>query len=228
MTALATPPAVRPTLLSGQGYQRLLLVDVDWAAYELIGTALRNRANIRLTYDRGSLEVMTLSPEHERLRYMLGRLIDTMLEELNLRAGGFGSTTYKQEPERGLEPDQCYYLANFDQVRHLDRIDLTRDPVPDLVLEIDVTHSSLDRLAIYARLGVPEVWRWQDDAIRVYQLAPDGRYAEGDTSSTFVADFPVGEMVRFAGVGRAEGDVAMVRAFRGWVRQFAADRGLTT
>jgi Uma2 family endonuclease len=116
---------------------------------------------LRITYDRGALEIMTLSPEHERLKHLLGYFILILVEELGWNMAGFGSMTFKRKRhQRGLEPDECYWIENELAVRGKDRIDLRRDPPPDLVIEIDWTHSSLDRLAIFAILGVPEVWRF--------------------------------------------------------------------
>ena len=88
-------PAVSPKL--AKGYQRMKICDVSWDTYEKIGEAFLNRANIRLTYDRGNLEIITLSPEHERLKWLFGLLVSCIAEELNIRIGGFASTTYKQE-----------------------------------------------------------------------------------------------------------------------------------
>jgi Uma2 family endonuclease len=221
VTAVATPAipagtAPRPQWVIDAG-QRVVLDNVDWPAYEMIGEALRDRPNVRLTYDRGRLEIMTISGEHERLKYLLGRLIDTLAEMTGLRIGGFGSTTYKWEViERGLEPDQCYYHRNLPRMRGVKRIDLRRDPPPDLALEIDVTNSSVNRMDLYARLGVPELWRFEDEKLRVYQLAA-GRYEPIDHSPTF-PNVPIGDLVPFLAIALNEDDTAMVQAIRTWVR----------
>jgi Uma2 family endonuclease len=228
MTTRMTPPeTARPFPLAADGYQRVLLTGVGWADYEAIGQALRERPNLRLTYDRGRLEIMTLSPEHEVLKSLLATLLSMLGDELNLRGLPFGSTTLRQADESGVEPDLCYYYTDLDRVRHLTRIDLTRDPAPDLVIEIDVTHSSVPRLPLLARIGVPEVWRWEQDVVRVYTLSADGSFAVSDTSSAFVPDFPVNELLRFPAIARADCEAAMMRAFRTWLREWLAARGLT-
>jgi Uma2 family endonuclease len=197
----------------------VLLDGIDWPTYEAIGTALLNRANIRLTYDRGSLEIMTLSPEHERLRVLFGHLVQVLAEEANIPMAGFGSTTYKSDVlEKGLEPDQCYYHANYARVRGLRRIDLSRDPPPDLAVEIDVTRSSLNRMAIYERLGVPELWRFDGERLHVYRRNATGVYEPCAASSTFPA-IPLGELVRFLRLGLDQDDTSVVRAFRAWVQE---------
>jgi Uma2 family endonuclease len=212
------PP--RPHFVIEAG-QRLVLDNVDWPAYEAIGEALLNRANIRLTYDRGSLEIMTLSPEHERLKVLLGCCVLVLADETGVRLGGFGSTTYKSELiKRGLEPDQCYYHKNLARMRGVKRLDLTRDPPPDVAIEIDVTNSSVNRMDLYAKLGVPELWRFEDEKLRVYQLAAD-RYEPIDHSPTF-PNVPVGDLVPFLAIGLNEDDTTMIRAVRAWVRDLPA------
>jgi Uma2 family endonuclease len=215
----ASPPAVPP---AAELAQRVVLDDVAWTAYEAIGEALRDRPNVRLNYDRGRLEIMTLSQEHERFKYLIGRLIDVLAEVTGAGVEGFASTTYKRDAvERGLEPDQCYYHRNFHRVRGLKRIDLARDPPPDLAIEIDVTHSSLDRMGIYAGLGVPEVWRLEGEALRVYLLSPDGGYAPSEYSPTFPT-LPVTQLGPFLRIGFTVGSTDMIQAVRAWVRDLPA------
>jgi Uma2 family endonuclease len=138
--------------------QRLVLSGIDWRTYGRLLRAFDERPGVRLTYDRGVLEIMTLSPEHERFKHLLRRLIEALAEEMGLTIAGFGSMTFRRRRRRrGLEADECFWIANEPRVRGKDRIDLRVDPPPDLVVEVDVSRSSLDRLAIYASLGVPEV-----------------------------------------------------------------------
>jgi Uma2 family endonuclease len=213
---LPASPTTRPAAESDHA---VVLENVAWPAYEMIGEALRERANVRLTYDRGRLEIKRLSQEHERFKHLLGRLIDVLAEESGVRVEGFGSTTYKRDTlERGLEPDQCYYHRNFDRVRGLRRMDLNRDPPPDLAVEIDITHSSLDRMAIYGRLGISEVWRLEGDALRVYRLKDDGDYEPVDRGPTFPT-VPVAELAPFLQIGFADGNQRMAQAARAWFRQ---------
>lgn len=208
--------------------QHVVLHNVRWADYEMIGLALRDRPNLRLTYDRGALEIMTLSPEHERLKAYFFTFVELLCLELNIGMVPFGSTTYRQqEGERGIEPDQCFYFTNLERVRNLDRVDLTRDPVPDFAIEIDITSSSLNRLEIYARLGIQEVWRWEQAGMLVYTLGTDGQYVQQDTSSLLIPNFDPRELLPFVEIARRENHTAMMRAFMTWVRQIVADRGLT-
>src|SRR5262249_47617683 len=140
----------------------------------------------RITYDRGKLEIMTLSAGHERPKHLLGRLVEALTDELEINIAGYGSLTIKRRrEERGLESDECYWIQNESKVRNLKKLDLRRDPPPDLVLEIDVTRSSLDRLGIYQALRVPEVWRWAGKKIEVRVPDESGQYQLRDYSLAF-------------------------------------------
>src|SRR5436190_459799 len=90
--------------------QRFLLSGIDWSSYVGFGELLGER-HVRLTYDRGSLELMTLSPKHEHGKRLLGRLVETLTEELDIGIASYGSMTFRREDlERGLEPDECYWI----------------------------------------------------------------------------------------------------------------------
>src|SRR5437588_11765498 len=150
--------------------QRLVLGDVSWRSYERLLRVFDDR-HLRITYDRGALEIMTLSPEHERFKCLLSYLVLVLVEELGWNMASFGSMTFKRKKRgRGLEPDECYWIQNEPLVRGKDKIDLRRDPPPDLVIEIDWTHSSLNRLGIFAALGVPEIWRYDGTVLHIHLL----------------------------------------------------------
>ncbi len=203
--------------------QRLLLHDIAWRQYETLLQALEQH-HLRLTYNQRSLEIMTLSPEHEGYKSLLRLFIQVLAEEFNVPVKNLGSTTFRrQDVEQGLEADECYYIQNWPRVRGKKRIDLTVDPPPDLVVEIDVTHSSLDRLQIYASLRVPEVWRYDGETLQVYRLDSDGRYEKCDRTPTFPA-VPLDELARFVRQGQTEDDAGVVRAFRAWLRERSATR----
>lgn len=150
--------------------QTLFLTGVSWRTYQRLLRALAER-RLRITYDRGALEIMTLSPEHEHFKNLLGYLILVLVEELGWNMASFGSMTFQgRKRRRGLEPDQCYWIQNEALVRCRDTIDLQRDPPPDLVVEIDISPSAVDRMAIYALLRVPEVWCFDGQTLRVQLL----------------------------------------------------------
>lgn len=199
--------------------QRFILYDVPWRTYERLLRVFSDRPGVRLTYDRGTLELMTLSYEHESSGYLLGRFVDTLTEELNLPVSGGGSTTFRRRRRRrGLEPDACWWIASEALVRGKSTIDLRVDPPPDLALEVDVTRSSLDRLAIYAALGIPEVWRLEDLALTCRLLGSDGRYVVSHTSRVFPG-LALADLTPFLALRGQMDNNAVIRQFRAWVRQ---------
>ncbi len=197
--------------------QRFVLHDVAWRTYRRFLRALTDRPGVRLTFDRGTLELITLSHEHESRSYLLARLVDALTEELSLPVKGGRSTTFRRRKKlRGIEPDSCWWIANESQVRGKTRIDLRVDPPPDLSLEIDVTHSSLDRLAIYEALKIPEVWQVEDQNIICYLLNAD-HYSVSAVSRAFPG-LTVSDLAAFLKLSGQMDDNAIVRQFRSWVR----------
>lgn len=201
--------------------QRFLFYGVEWKEYLGFLKVLKGR-RVRTTYDRGALEIMTLSEQHERSSSLLGRLIEALTEELGLPLASFGSTTFKRRKrQRGLEPDQCYYITNEAKVRTLDKLDLRRDPPPDLALEVEISRSALRRLGIYAALGIPEVWRFDGQTLYVHHLGSDHKYQKSD-SSLYFPQVPMAELVRFYQMRTFLDENSLMRAFRSWVQQQAA------
>jgi Uma2 family endonuclease len=200
--------------------QSILLQDINWNRYESILSGYGDyyvRRTSRIAYCDEVLEIMVPLPEHEYLKRRIGSLIEDLLEELDIEFEGFGSTTWKkQQKMAGAEPDECFYIQNFAAVRGRVDINLERDPPPDLVVEIDITSKSLDRLTIYARLGVPEVWQVERNQLRIYQLV-NGSYEETESSLAF-PEFPAKLLLPFVQEHSASGRIALRQAFRAWVR----------
>ena len=195
----------------------ILLKNISWKTYESLLNELAQQRGIRLTYDRGNLEIMTPSAPHEGSKKILGRFVESVSEELNVEIRSLGSLTCRREDlARGLEPDQCYYIQNENVVWDKQQINLNQDPPPDLVVEIDVTSSSIDRLSLYASLGVPEVWRYDGNRLIIYQLESQ-EYVERDVSPTFPFLSQV-EMLRFLELRKTTKENALIRLFREWVR----------
>jgi Uma2 family endonuclease len=198
--------------------QRFVLHNLDWPSYQAIAKAL-NGHHVRLTYDHGRLEFMTISHGHERCSNLLGRLVETLTEELDIPLQSGGSTTFGREDlDRALEPDQCYYIQHEPAVRDKDEIDLDVDPPPDLAVEIDISRSSLNRLGIYAAMPVPEVWRFDGEKLRVYLLQSDGSYDESSKSSIFPF-LQITAVETFLKRRYEMNETQLVRAFRKWVRE---------
>jgi Uma2 family endonuclease len=164
--------------------QRLTLYDVSWDTYELLLEAFGEHRAVRLTYDRGVLEFMVPLEEHENPSDLIGVFIRTLVEESGGNIKSLASTTLKRKDlKKGAEPDKCYYIQNESFVRGR-TINLNLDPPPDLVVEVDITHTDINKNALYAQLGIPEFWRYDGEVLRIYQLQL-GEYQEVATSPTF-------------------------------------------
>ena len=200
--------------------QRLLLSDVDWSTYERLLDDLEGR-HLRFNFNRGQLEIMTVSPEHERIKKLLARLLETLTEVLNIPILGLGNTTFRREDAgRGLEPDDCWYISHEARMRERDSIDLFIDPPPDLVIEIEISRSALDRMEIYSALAVPEVWRCDGHSLTIAILV-DGGYIESDHSPTF-PNIPLAGIVEHLNMRNQTDETSIIRAFRAWVGRTAA------
>jgi Uma2 family endonuclease len=197
--------------------QRFLLRNISWQTYQALLKDIKEQPGIRLTYDRGLLEIMAPLDPHEGYKKLLGRFVETLTEELNINIRSLGSRTSKREDlQRGFEPDQCYYIQNEPIVRELEQIDLNQYPAPDLIIEIDITSSSINQFDLYGDFGVSEVWRYDGRRLRFYQLE-EKQYLECNTSPTFPFLSP-SEIVRFLEQQKTVGETAMIRLFREWVR----------
>lgn len=170
--------------------------------------------NIRMTFDRGSLELMSPTSFHERPKVFLTLCISAWAAESQLKILCWGSMTFRREDlERGLEPDNCYYSQNFATILDHEEIDLLVDPPPDLALEVDITSSSINRMSIYAAMGVPEIWRWHDDTLQIYRLDASGVYSPAETSWA-LPGFPVELAVQFVLRRPVVDEVTFINEFR--------------
>jgi Uma2 family endonuclease len=196
---------------------QLVLYAVSWETYEKLLEAFAEHPKLRMTYYKGTLELMTPLPEHETYSWTLGRLIAALSEEMGLEIRGLKSTTWRSKPKAvGKEADECFYIQNEAAIRGKLKINLKVDPPPDLAIEIDTTNSSIDKMAVYAELKVPEVWRFEDTKLTINILA-DTDYVESETSLAF-GSFPVKELTRFMQLDSQKGENARMREFREWVR----------
>ncbi len=196
---------------------RVLLRGISWPTYEALVRDLEDSGK-RLTYDQGYLEIMSPSDEHERFKRLIGRMIEAMTEELDIPIRSAGSTTWKIElRKRGLEPDECYYVASESKIRGRDEIDLDQDPPPDLALEVDLSRPCIEKLPIYAELGVPELWCYDGESLRIMLLQADGRYVQAPAGAAF-AFLPPAEIERFLARRNETDETTWIRGFREWVR----------
>lgn len=171
-TSLIASSLFRPmTATLIQSPNRVVLRNISWQSYQSLIRDFAQEPAMRLTYDHGTLEIRIPLDPRETYKKLIGRLIEAATEELALEIRSLGSRTCDREDlEKGLEPDQCYYIQHEMDVRGLSQIDLTQSPPPDLAVEIDITSSSLNRLTIYQALGIPELWRYDGKQLKIYRL----------------------------------------------------------
>lgn len=209
----------RPSRPREPDVPRFVFDRVSWADYEAMLRIVGNRP-VRVTYDGGRMELVSPSYAHENLSHLLGRMVDTLTEELNMPVEAGGTTTHKRlDLDRGAEPDQCYWLGErAARMTGKQELDLTVDPPPDLVVEVDVAHSALDRLPIFAALGVPEVWHViRNRSLRFLHLQPDGTYEPRAQSVNFPG-LALTDAQRFLEQGRTSDKNTWIRSFRTFVR----------
>jgi Uma2 family endonuclease len=207
--------------------QRFLLRAVDWQTYHAISEALTGR-HLRLAYDRGRLELMTISRSHGNYARLLGRFVFVLAEEFRLPISSCGDMTCnRQDLDRALELDECFYLPHEPLIRDKEVIDLSVDPPPDLGVEIEITRSFVNRLSICEALGIPEIWRFNGETVLAYHRGNDGQYLESDRSLHFPF-LVVQEMLAFLHKRAEMDETSLVRLFRDWVREQVAKPSLAS
>jgi Uma2 family endonuclease len=197
---------------------RVVLKGISWTTYEALSQDLASEPGKRLTYDRGMLEIMVPPPPHEGYKKLMGRLVEVITEETETEIRSLGSTTWRRDDLRqGLEADECYYIQHEQAVRGKAELDLTIDPPPDLAIEVDNTSSSMNRMEIYAALGVPEVWRYDGKTLTIEYLV-EGKYAAQEASIALPL-LQRSDILRFLQASQTMGETSWVREFRQWVRR---------
>ena len=220
VSVVAAPTTEKLTCDPLAPLQRYVFSGLSWEQYEtLLDNLGENR--LRHTFVKGSLEVVTPSYGHEWSKSLLGDFVATLCRVLRLPRINAGSTTMKkQDWERGLEPDECFFIGHESvaAMRSKDEFDADRDPPPDLVVEIDVTASSDDRIEIYRRMGVAEVWRSKNKVVTFLGLTKNGRYRKIKHSHHFPF-LTSEELTRFAAMQHELDDTELELQFEVWVRQ---------
>jgi len=209
------------TLLAPPAEQRLRLSGISWETYERLLAEHEGRQSPRFTYDRGELEIMVISFEHEEANRLLHDLFTVLAEERGIDFVNAGSSTLKREDlDRGFEPDTCIYIRSAGSIRGKRRIELPRDPAPDLVIEVDITSPSIAKMEIYKAMGVPEVWRYDATSLRFFALE-DGKYV-ARAESTVLPGLTSEVASRFIEDARLEPRTVWNRKVREWAKAHPA------
>jgi Uma2 family endonuclease len=198
--------------------------DVSWDEYEELLDRVGEAPGLRISYDNGSLQIMTISAAHEKYALFINSLIAGIRLRLRLNILAFGSATMrKRRHSKGNEPDACFYVQTASLIGNKIQLDFETDPPPDIVVEIDIHHDSRSRFPVYEALGVPEIWRYNGDAMTIYHLAeesPEGEasaYVERDASAALpilTAQLLTEMLERM----RKDGELETLLAFDDWLR----------
>jgi Uma2 family endonuclease len=196
---------------------KLTMYDVRWEEYQAFLDQLGHSPRVRAGYDNGRLEIVTPSFKHEKYKGLVHDFVLVLSDELDREIVSYGSATLKiEKKKKGAEADDCFYIQHSTAIADQDSIDLRTDPPPDLVVEIDDTRDSATKLAIYAELGIPEVWCYDGDTVAFWRLTERG-YVGASFSQAFPFVSPE-HLANFVSNCRTAGQKAARRILRDWVR----------
>ncbi|MBA2597916.1 MAG: Uma2 family endonuclease [Chloroflexota bacterium] len=197
---------------------RIVLQHVNWDTYERLLADDEGRRVPRMTYDQGVLELVTPSMPHEMDSATITRFVDIVAAMLGIPVRSAGSTTFRREDlQRGFEPDTSFYIQNEERIRDQREVDLTSDPPPDLVLEMELSRSALNKLALFASMGIPEVWRCDGQRVTIFVL---DREDYRESSSSLALPMVSGDVLtRFLADSRTMLSPDWFQAVSDWARE---------
>jgi len=217
-TVLPTIDWLSHALLGLAPGERVYATGIPWSVYtRLADVRDARRPGVKITFDRGRMEIMSPSFRHEKPNLRLALIVITLVEELGLRLSARSTTFRREQAEQGLEPDDCFYVAHAATMVGVEDIDLSIHPPPDLVIEVDVTNSSVPKEPIYGPMGVPELWRHEDGEVTIRVLQPDQVYQSADHSLAF-PQVTADDLGRLLVQSNHLDDIAAIRHYRTWAR----------
>lgn len=208
--------------------QRVVLRQLSWETYRRLLSEHADGSAPRFTFDRGVLEIMSPSAEHERYNLRIADLIGILADEMDIEVEGLGASTFTREDlERGFEADSCFYVQHVVKIRNKERVDLETEPPPDLVIEIEVTNPSINKLLLFAEFGVPEVWRYDGVRLEMFRLV--GSQYEATEESVAFAGVAADVLTRLLEQGKRLGRTGWLRMTRAWAHeQYGRHAGLAS
>jgi Uma2 family endonuclease len=208
MLTVAYPPQSNPGVT---------LQGITWQTYQSLLQELESQPGKRLTYDNGVLEIFMPLPPHETYKRLLGRLVEIVTEEMDLEIRSLSASTWsRKDLLKGVEADECYYIQNEAAVRGKRSIDLTIDPPPDLAIEIDISNPSVPRLPIYAALGVPEVWQFDGENLKILGLVAEEYVTQSQSQSLPIVTVEV--VKGLLSWAKEMGETSWAKAVRQWAK----------
>ncbi|MDQ3648967.1 MAG: Uma2 family endonuclease [Acidobacteriota bacterium] len=196
---------------------RLTLYGIGWDEYEALLNQVGEARGLRISYDDGTLQIMTTSSAHENYAWFIGSLVGAIRLRLRINIRFFGSATMKkQKARKGLEPDACFYVQSAPLIGNRMQLDFTSDPPPDIAVEIDIHHGSISKFPIYAALGVPEIWRYDGEQLTIHLLEQDSYVATETSRALPMLTSHV--LIDFLTRLREEGEFQTILAFDEWLQ----------
>jgi Uma2 family endonuclease len=186
MTPLSDPPTE----------QRFIQTDVMWESFKTIQRGFANSPGVRLFYYLGELEIWATSPAHELIKSNLGYLLEDFMVKQGITFVATGSGSQEKTAIAAVQADESYCFGD-------------KKAIPDLAIEIVITHGGPDKLKRYKALGVPEVWIWEADQIYIHQLT--ATHYQPVTQSQFVPGIPLEALAKCAAIASRP---QAVKAFR--------------
>lgn len=210
--------------LAGENGGAILLNNVSWNEYEMFLEDFEERAGWRLAYDGGKLEIMPPLMMHEDPSVSTDNFVRAYCDYFDLNLQSAGSTTFRRKlKEKGVEPDACFYIQSADKViGKIKSLDPKNYPVPDVAVEVDITHDSLDKFPIYAALGVPELWLYDGDDLTFYELA--GEKYQPISNSVALPLLSSETLAEFLKMSSEKGQTFSLKSFRRFLGELEVNK----
>jgi len=195
----------------------LIRENVSWEEYEDLLEQVGEATWLRIAYDDGTLEIITVGPKHEKYATFIEGLVGVIRLRLRMNIVFFGSSTMRKEKKRkGIEPDACFYVQTAEALGNRMDLDFEKDPPPDVAVEVDVTRHSISKFGIYAGLGVPEVWIYDLKELRIYLLEQDKYVPATESQALPMLSGPI--LTKFLSQLREAGELQAILAFDDWLQ----------
>jgi Uma2 family endonuclease len=196
---------------------RVLLRNISWETYERLLAEQVDVTGTHFYYDDGNLEIVVVNLGHEAANRTLARIAEITAVETAGDYVATGCTTFKRDDlEKGFEPDSSFYFRRADEVRGKDKIELPADPPPELIVEVDITSSSLNHFPLYAAIGIAEIWRYDGKRVCFHRL--EGSVYNTIDVSVALPPMTAGQATVFVERVRHEKAIDWLRAVRQWIR----------
>ncbi len=153
--------------------------NTTWNDYETLVNEVGEASHLRISYDSGILGIKTLSTTHEYFSVLICGIVQIVSVSKRIKVLNYFSSTIKISKNlKGVEPDGCFYVQSVDKLPDKLRVDFSHDPMPDIILEVDIYHDSKVKFEIYAAFGGKEIWRYDGKKFEMYELQKSADYKE--------------------------------------------------